>query len=93
MVDTPQTRLESLAEKATTLGIAEEQGYDAPFATFRWEQWLEMQAGMALRFTRFQRAIHYKQAKIAVLIAQEVIAVGMDLLDEASAWIGIPEDN
>jgi hypothetical protein len=91
-MDTPQTRLESLAEKATTLGIAEEQGYDVPFATLRWEQWLEIQASMALRFTRFQRAIHYKQAKIAVLIAQEVIAAGMDLLDEASAWIGIPED-
>ena len=92
-MDTPQTRLEALAEKATMLGIEEERGYDVPFATLRWEQWLEMQASMALRFTRFQRAIHYKQAKIALLIAQEVIAAGMDLLDEASGWIGIPEDN
>ena len=92
-MDTPQTRLGALAEKATMLGIEEERGYDVPFATFRWEQWLEMQAIMALRFTRFQRAIHYKQAKIALLIAQEVIAAGMDLLDEASAWVGIPEEN
>jgi hypothetical protein len=88
-MDTPQTRLEALAEKAAMLGIAEEQGYDAPFATCTWEQWLEMQARMAQRFTRFQRAIHYKQAKVAVLIAQEVIAAGMDMLDEASAWMGI----
>jgi len=92
-MDTPQTRLEALAEKASTLGIEEEQGYDAPFCTFTWKQWQEMQASMAQRFTRFQRAIHCKQAKVAVLIAQEVIAVGMDLLDEASGWIGIQEEN
>jgi len=92
-MDTPQTRLEALAEKAAMLGITEEQGYDAPFCTFTWKQWQEMQASMAQRFTRFQRAIHYKQAKVAVLIAQEVIATGMDLLDEASAWIGIREEN
>lgn len=92
-MDTPQTRLEALAEKATILGIVEEQGYDAPFATFTWEQWQQMQARMAQRFTRFQRAIHYKQAKVAVLIAQEIIATGMDLLDEANGWIGIPEDH
>ncbi len=88
-MDTPQTRLVALAEKAAMLGIVEEQGYDAPFATFTWEQWQEMQARMMQRFTRFQRAIHYKQSKVAVLIAQEVIATGMDLLDEASGWIGI----
>ncbi len=92
-MDTPNARLEALAEKAALLGITEEQGYDAPFATFTWEQWQEMQAHMAQRFTRFQRAIHYKQAKVAVLIAQEMIATGMDLLDEANGWIGVPEDN
>ncbi len=92
-MDTPQRRLEALAEKASALGIEEEQGYDAPFGTFTWEQWQEMQASMVQRFTRFQRAIHYKQAKVAVLIAQEIIATGMDLLDEASAWIGIQEEN
>lgn len=91
-MDTAQTRLGALAEKAAMLGIAEEQGYDAPFGTFTWEQWQEMQARMVQRFTRFQRAIHYKQAKVAVLIAQEVIATGMDLLDEANGWIGISED-
>jgi len=88
-LDKEQTRLEALAEKAALLGIEEEQGYDAPFGTFTWEQWQEMQASMVQRFTRFQRATHYKQAKVAVLIAQEVIATGMDLLDEASGWIGI----
>jgi len=91
-METPQTRLRALAEKATILGIVEEQGYDAPFGTFTWEQRQEMQARMAQRFSRFQRAIHYKQAKVAVLIAQEIIATGMDLLDEANGWIGIPED-
>jgi hypothetical protein len=88
-MDTPQPRLAALAEKAAMRGIEEEQGYDAPFATFTWQQWQEMQASMVQRFTRFQRAIHCRQAKIAVLIAQEVIVTGMDLLDEASAWIGI----
>ena len=91
-MDTPQTRLEALAEKAAILGIMEEQGYDAPFGTLTWEQWQEMQARMMQRFTRFQRAIHYKQAKVAVLIAQEIIATGMDLLDEANGWIGISEE-
>lgn len=91
-MDTPQTRLGALAEKANILGIAEEQGFDAPFGTFTWEQWQEMQARMMQRFTRFQRAIHYKQAKVAVLIAQEIIATGMDLLDEANGWIGISEE-
>ena len=91
-MDTAQTRLEALAEKAHMLGVAEEQGYDAPFATFTWEQWQGMQISMVQRFTRFQRAIHYRQAKVAVLIAQEIIAAGMDLLDEASGWIGIQED-
>lgn len=43
---------------------------------------------MAQRFTRFQRAIHYKQAKVAVLIAQEVIATGMDLLTNGQRTIG-----
>ncbi|MGH2497442.1 MAG: hypothetical protein ACRDIV_22300 [Ktedonobacteraceae bacterium] len=89
---TPQTRLGALAEKATVLGIVEEQGFDAPFGTFTWEQWQEMQARMMQRFTRFQRAIHSKQAKVAILIAQEIIATGMDLLDEANGWIGISEE-
>jgi hypothetical protein len=91
-MDTQQTRLEALTEKAAMLGIEEEQGYDAPFGTFTWEQWQEMQASMMQRFTRFQRAVHYKQAKVAVLIAQEIIATGMDLLNEASAWMGIQEE-
>jgi hypothetical protein len=91
-MDKSQTRLEALAEKATILGIVEEQGYDAPFGTLTWEQWQEMQTRMAQRFTRFQRAIHCKQAKVAILIAQEVITAGMDLLDEASGWIGIEEE-
>lgn len=91
-IDKSQTRLEALAEKAAMLGIEEEQGYDAPFGTLTWEQWQEMQTRMAQRFTRFQRAIHYKQAKVAILIAQEVITVGMDLLEEASGWIGIEEE-
>jgi len=92
-MDKPQIRLEALTEKAAMLGIVEEQGYDAPFSTFTWEQWQEMQASMVQRFTRFQRAIHCKQARVALLIAQEIIATGMDLLDEASAWIGIQEEH
>lgn len=92
-MDTSQTRLEALAEKAAILEIVEEQGFDAPFANFTWEQWQEMQVQMLQRFTRFQRAISGKQARVAVLIAQEVIATGMDWLDEASGWMGRQEDN
>ena len=42
---------------------------------------------MVQRFSRFQRAIHYKQANVAIQIAQEVIKMGMEWLDEATIWI------
>ena len=82
-----QTEIDSAAEKAALFGIAEEQGYEAPFMAFTWERWQEMQASMVQRFSRFQRAIHYKQANVATQIAQEVIKMGMEWLDEATIWI------
>jgi len=82
-----QTESASFVEKAALFGIQEEQGYEAPFVTFTWEHWQEMQASMVQRFSRFQRAIHYKQANVAIQIAQEVIKMGMEWLDEATLWI------
>ena len=84
-----QTGTDPFVEKASLLGIEEEQGYDAPFANFTWEQWLEMQVTMMQRFARFQRAIEHKQAQVASQIAQEVIKLGLEWLDEATGWIGI----
>ena len=82
-----QAEIDSATEKVALFGIAEEQGYEAPFMAFTWERWQEMQASMVQRFSRFQRAIHYKQANVAIQIAQEVIKMGMEWLDEATIWI------
>ncbi len=84
-----QTGIDPFVEKASLLGIEEEQGYDVPFANFTWEQWLEMQVIMMQRFARFQRAIEHKQAQGASQVAQEVIRLGIEWLDEATGWIGI----
>lgn len=45
------------AEIQEAFGGGEEQGYDAPFVTFTWAQWLKMQAQMLQGFSRFQRAV------------------------------------
>ncbi len=44
---------------------------------------------MLQRFTRFQRAIEYRQADIAVQISQEVIVMGLEWLEEATGWVGV----
>ena len=84
-----QTGVAPLDEKAALLllGVQEDQGYEVPFANFSWEEWQQMQAHMLQCFTRFQRAIHYKQANVAIQIAREVIKMGMDWVDEATIWI------
>jgi len=87
-VNEQQIGTDTLIEKTSPIQI-EEQGYDAPFATFTWEHWQEMQAHMLQRFTRFQRAIEYRQADIAVQISQEVIVMGLEWLEEATGWVGV----
>lgn len=66
----------------------EEMGYDAPFATIPWKQWLEMQAHVLQNMARFQRAIANEQMDSALFAALEVQKIATRLLREASASIG-----
>jgi protein-disulfide isomerase-like protein with CxxC motif len=71
--------------------IEEEMGYDAPFVTFTWEHWQEIQARTLQNFSRFQRAIDQRQSRLALLIVMEMQAMSTEMQKEACAWIGVPE--
>lgn len=65
--------------------IIEEEEYGAPFLTFTWEEWEEMQKQTFIRFTRFQHAIEQGQIAKALLIALEMHEVGSKWLEEVCA--------
>jgi hypothetical protein len=52
----------SAAEVKDACGAEEEQGFDAPFATYTWKHWIEMQTTIVQCLTRYQRAIEAHQA-------------------------------
>jgi hypothetical protein len=87
MSEDPQT----LAELRLAYNIEEEMGYDAPFVTFTWQHWQEMQAQMFLSFSRFQRAIEQRQPRLALFIALEMQEVCTEMQKEACSWIGIKD--
>lgn len=71
------------------IDIAEEgDGYEDPFATFSWQEWLSMQAQTMQRFARYQRAIERRQPRLALLIALEMQAMAQEWQKEAIEWIG-----
>lgn len=61
----------------------EEEGYDAPFATFTWKHWIESQAKVNQCFSRFVRAVEEKQAAQAMMIGLEVQEIATQMLLEA----------
>jgi protein-disulfide isomerase-like protein with CxxC motif len=77
----------SLADFKEACGIQEEQGFDAPFVTFTWAHWQNIQAEVVQNFTRFQRAISQQQPQLAALIALEMLHIATELQKEAAAWI------
>ena len=79
----------SLADFKEACGIQEEQGFDAPFVTFTWAHWQNIQAEVVQNFTRFQRAISQQQPQLAALIALEMLHIAAELQKEAAAWIGV----
>ena len=79
----------SLADFKEACGIQEEQGFDAPFVTFTWAHWQDIQAQTVQNFTRFQRAISQQQPQLAALIALEMLQIAAELQKEAAAWIGV----
>jgi hypothetical protein len=79
----------SLADFKEACGIQEEQGFDAPFVTFTWAHWQDIQAQAVQNFTRFQRAISQQQPQLAALIALEMLHITAELQKEAVAWISV----
>ncbi len=85
-----------MAEESTGQGIMtmdmireamepEEDGYDAPFATFSWRHWLEAQARINQCFSRFQRAVEHERTDQALMIGLEVQEIATQMLLEAYA--------
>jgi hypothetical protein len=67
----------------------EEMGIYAPFATFSWERWLEMQTSMIHCFARFQRAIEQSHAIISHDVVRELHEIVREMQKEADEGIGI----
>jgi hypothetical protein len=79
----------TLAEIQQACGVREEMGFDAPFATFTWERWLEMQARLVQGLTRFQRAIERREVQVALFVALEMQEVMAEMQKEAYTWVGV----
>ena len=79
----------SLTDIIEACGIQEEQGFDAPFVTFTWTHWQDIQAHTVQNFTRFQRAVAQQQPQLAALIALEMLQIAAELQKEAAAWISV----
>ena len=79
----------SLADFKEACGIQEEQGFDAPFVTFTWAHWQDIQAQVIQNLTRFQRAISQQHPQLAALIALEMLHIAAELQKEAVAWISV----
>ncbi len=69
----------------------EQQGFDAPFATYTWKHWIDMQCTIVKCLARYQRAVEMHQATTAVMVVLDLQEVAAEMLKEASAWIGVPE--
>ncbi|HEY0757202.1 MAG TPA: hypothetical protein VGD98_24825 [Ktedonobacteraceae bacterium] len=63
----------------------EEQGYDAPFATFTWRHWLDCQARAMQCFSRFLRAVEEHHPDHALMIGLEMQEISTAMLLEAYA--------
>ena len=65
--------------------LNEEQGYDAPFATFTWRYWMDAQARTMQCFTRFVRAVEEHHLDHAIMIGLEMQEMATAMLLEAYA--------
>jgi hypothetical protein len=82
---------ESLEVIRRSWDAKEDMGYDAPFSTFTWKRWLEMQAQVMQSFTRFQRAIEQRQPLLALTVALELQMILAEMQTEACIWIEVEE--
>ena len=76
-----------LSDLQRLCSIEEDMDFDAPFVTFSWAHWQEVQTRMFLGFGCFQRAISSRQFQLAALIALEMQQVVMDLQKEVCSWL------
>ena len=70
--------------------LEEELGFDAPFATFTWKYWLDLQARMNQGYCRYLRAIENRRADLALVVTLEMMEMVTDMLKEACTWIESP---
>jgi hypothetical protein len=93
MADAQVTREVMALHEVRKASWPEEEGYDAPFATFTWKHWLESQARVNQCFSRFVRAIEEKQATQALMIGLEVQEIATQMLLEAySLSASLPQE-
>jgi hypothetical protein len=77
----------TLKDMRESYGLQEAAGYDAPFVTFTWARWQEMQADVLFSFNRFQRAIEQRQPQLAALVILEMQEIAAEMHKEVYAWI------
>jgi hypothetical protein len=76
---------EAMSLESVRETMHEEQGYDAPFATFTWRHWMDLQARTVQCFSRFVRAVEERHPDHAIMIGLEIQEVATSLLLEAYA--------
>lgn len=72
--------LESIRETMT-----EEQGYDAPFATFTWRHWMDLHTRAMQCFSRFVRSVEEHHPDHSMMIGLEMQEIATTMLLEAYA--------
>ncbi len=77
----------ALADIQRVCGIEENMDFDAPFVTFTWAHWQEIQARTLFGFGRFQRAIANRQPQLAAFIALEMQQMVIDMQKEVCSWL------
>jgi hypothetical protein len=93
MAETQESREVMTLKEVYEAGRPEEEGYDAPFATFTWRHWMTSQARLNQCFSRFVRAIEERRAAQAMLIGLEVQEIATQMLVEAySLSVDRPEE-
>ena len=87
MADQDEQKPLALSEIQKLCGIEEKMDFDAPFATFSWEHWQQIQTCVLLGFARYQRAITNRQPQLATLITLEMLQVVLDMQKEVCSWL------
>lgn len=70
--------------------LEEEMGFDAPFATFTWKHWMNLQTRMNQGYSRYLRAIEGRRVDLALVVTLEMMEMVADLLKEATSWVEPP---